>query len=72
MALDVEQVTRIIVALASTNYQAQHDKQNTHKEGLLEYALLVQNKILTQQKWLNCPTIICCSFISKPELINQV
>jgi len=49
MALDVEQATRIIVALTSTDYQAQHDRQNTQKEGLLEDALLTQNKILTQQ-----------------------
>jgi len=49
MALDVEQATRIIVALVSTNYQAQHHRQNTQKEGSLEDALLAQNKILTQQ-----------------------
>ena len=49
MALDVEQATKIIVALASTDYQAQHDRQNTQKERLLEDALLAQNKILTQQ-----------------------
>jgi len=52
MALDVEQGTRIIDALASTDYQAQHDKQGTQKKGLLELtsdALLAQNKILTQQ-----------------------
>jgi len=35
MALDVEQVTTIIAAFASTDYQAQHDRQNTQKEGLL-------------------------------------
>ena len=49
MALDVEQVTRIIDALASTDYKDQHDKQGTQKEGLLEDALLAKNKILTQQ-----------------------
>jgi len=49
MAFDVEQATRIIAALASIDYQSQHDTQNTHKEGLLEDALLAQNKILTQQ-----------------------
>ena len=48
MALDVEQATRIIVALVSNDYQAQHDRQNTQKEGSLEDALLAQNKILTQ------------------------
>jgi len=47
MALDVEQATRIIDALASTDYQAQHDRKNTQKERLLEDALLAQNKILT-------------------------
>ena len=49
MALDVEQATMIIAALASNDYQAQHDRQNTQKEGLLEDAFLTQNKILTQQ-----------------------
>ena len=49
MALDVEQATRIIAALASTDYQSQHDRQNNQNEGLLEDALLAQNKILTQQ-----------------------
>jgi len=28
MVVDVEQVTRIIDALASTDYQTQHDRQN--------------------------------------------
>ena len=46
MALDVEQATRIIDALASTDYKAQHDKQGTQKEGL-EDVLLAQNKIQT-------------------------
>jgi len=49
LALDVEQATRIIAALASTDYQSQHDRQNNQNEGLLEDALLAQNKILTQQ-----------------------
>ena len=44
MALDVEQATRIIVALVSTDYQAQQDRQNTQKEGSLEDALLAQIK----------------------------
>ena len=48
MSLDVEQATRIIATLVSTDYQSQHDRQNTQKEGLLEDALLAQNKILTQ------------------------
>ena len=49
MALDVEQVTMIIVALVSTDYQAQHDRQNTQKEGSLKDALLAKKKILTQR-----------------------
>jgi len=50
MTIDVEQATRIITALASTDYQSQYDrKKNTQKEGLLEDALLAQNKILTQE-----------------------
>jgi len=47
MVLDVEQVTRIIDALASIDYQAQHDRQGIQNKGL--FALLAQNKILTQQ-----------------------
>jgi len=35
MAFDVEQAIRIIVALASTDYQAEHDRKNNQKEGLL-------------------------------------
>jgi len=54
MAVDVEQATRIIDALASTDYQAQHDRQTVQqKKGMFELntanALLAQNKILTQQ-----------------------
>ena len=53
MDVDVEQATRIIDALASTDYQAQHDKQVVQKKGMLDLstsdALLTQNKILTQQ-----------------------
>jgi len=40
-------------ALASTNYQAQHDRKNVQKKGVLDLntsdAILAQNKILTQQ-----------------------
>jgi len=36
MDVDVEQVTRIIVALASTDYQAQHDRQVVQKNGMLD------------------------------------
>jgi len=49
MAHDVEQTTRIIDALTSTHYQAQHGGQSLQNKGLLEDALLVKNKILTQQ-----------------------
>jgi len=53
MDVDVEQATRIIDALASTDYQAQHDRQVVQKKGMLDFstsdALLAQNKILTQQ-----------------------
>ena len=52
MVVDVEQATKIIYALTSTDYQAQHDRQGIQKKGLLvlntSYALLAQNKILTQ------------------------
>jgi len=51
MDVDVEQATRIIDALASTDYQAQHDRQVVQKKGMLDLstsdALLAQNKILT-------------------------
>jgi len=53
MVVDVEQAMRIINALATTDYQAQHDRLGHQKKGLLELntidALLAQNKILTQQ-----------------------
>ena len=52
MALDIEQATRILDTMASTDYQAHHDRQGIHKKGLLELtsdALLAHNKILTQQ-----------------------
>jgi len=51
MSLNVEQASRIIDALTSTDYHAQHDRQGTQKKGLLELtsdALLAQNKILMQ------------------------
>ena len=53
MSMDVEQAKRIIDALASTNYQAQYDRQSVQKKGVFELnitdAILAQNKILTQQ-----------------------
>jgi len=53
MDVDVEQATRIIDALASTDYQAQHDQQVVQNKGMLDLStfdeLLAQNKILTQQ-----------------------
>ena len=47
IALDVGQATRIIDALASTDYQAQHGGQGLQNKRLLEDALLAKNKILT-------------------------
>jgi len=47
MALDVEQATMIIHALASTDYKAQHDGQGLQNKGSLEDALLAKKKILT-------------------------
>jgi len=53
IVVDVEQATRIIDALASTDYQAQHDQSSVQKKGMLELnsqdAILAQNKLLTQQ-----------------------
>ena len=53
MVVDANQATRIIEPLATTDYEAQHDKQGHQKRRLLELntadALLAQNKILTQQ-----------------------
>ena len=69
MALDVEQATRIIVALVSTDYQAQHDRQNTQKEGSLEDALLAQNKILTQQIGQLTNSYMSC--IHLKAIVNQ-
>ncbi|XP_027903621.1 uncharacterized protein LOC114163516 [Vigna unguiculata] len=53
MSVDAEQATRIIEALASTDHQAQHNRQTVQRKGVLDLsttdAILVQNKILTQQ-----------------------
>jgi len=53
MSVDVEQATRIIDALASTDYQAQDDRYTVQKKGVLDLStsdvILAQNKILTQQ-----------------------
>jgi len=53
MSVDAKQATRIIDALASTDYQTQHDKYTVQKKGVLDLstsdAILAQNKILTQQ-----------------------
>jgi len=49
MALDIEQAKRIIDALTSTDYQAQHGGQGLQNKGLLEDALLAKTKILTLQ-----------------------
>jgi len=52
MVVDVEQATRIIDSLASTDYQAQYDRQNVQKKGVFKLntsdAILAHNKILTQ------------------------
>jgi len=53
MSVDAEQGTRIIDALASTDYQAQHDRYTVQEKWVLDLstsdAILAQNKILTQQ-----------------------
>jgi len=53
MAVDVEHASRIIDALASTDYQAQHDRSSGQKKGMLELnthdAILAQKNLLTQQ-----------------------
>jgi len=53
MAVDVEHATRIIDVLASTDYQAQYERQSVQKKGAFELnntdAILTQNKIITQQ-----------------------
>jgi len=52
MEVDMEQENRIIDALASTDYQAQYDRQSVQKKGVFELnttnEILAQNKILTQ------------------------
>jgi len=52
MVVNVEQATKLIEALVSMNYQAQHDRQIIHTKKVLELntsnAILAQNKILTQ------------------------
>ena len=52
MTVEAKQATRIIDALASTNYQAQHDRYTWQKKGVIDLstsdAILAQNKILTQ------------------------
>jgi len=42
MSVDVEQATRIIDALASTDYQAQHDRYTVQKKGVLILVLQMQ------------------------------
>ncbi|XP_047166272.1 uncharacterized protein LOC124835393 [Vigna umbellata] len=53
MSVDAEQATRIIEALASTDHQAQYNRQTVQRKGILDLsttdAILAQNKILTQQ-----------------------
>jgi len=52
MALDVEHATTIIATLASADYQAQHDRENTQKERLLEDAILAQRLVEETQELL--------------------
>jgi len=44
MSVDAEQATRIIEALASTNHQAQHNRETVQRKGVLDlsttYAIL--------------------------------
>jgi len=51
IVVDVEQATKIIDALATIDYQAQHDRQGIQKKGLLDLstsdALLAKKKNLT-------------------------
>jgi len=50
--VDIEQATRIIGALASTDYQAQHDRQTVQqKKGMLD--LNTTNALLAKKKYLN-------------------
>ncbi|KAK7395179.1 hypothetical protein VNO78_15726 [Psophocarpus tetragonolobus] len=53
MSVEAEQATIIIEALASTDHQAQHNRQTVQRKGMLDLsttdAILAQNKILTQQ-----------------------
>ncbi|XP_019453179.1 PREDICTED: uncharacterized protein LOC109354835 [Lupinus angustifolius] len=53
MVVDTEQAIRIIIALSSTDRQAQHNQRSVQKRGVLDLntsdAILAQNKILTQQ-----------------------
>jgi len=46
MAMDVEQGTRIIDTLASTNYQVQHDRQTVQKKGVLDLLILLMQFLL--------------------------
>ena len=53
MTVAAEQATRIIDVLASTDYQAQHDRHTVKKKGVLDFStldtILAKYKILTQQ-----------------------
>jgi len=49
MIVDAEQVTRIINALASTNYEAQYDRHTMQKKGLLD--LSTSDAILAKIKF---------------------
>ncbi|KAF1868250.1 hypothetical protein Lal_00018770 [Lupinus albus] len=53
MVVDVEQATKIITALSSTDRQAQHKWRSVQQRGMLDLntsdVILAQNKIMTQQ-----------------------
>ncbi|XP_019455123.1 PREDICTED: uncharacterized protein LOC109356250 [Lupinus angustifolius] len=53
MAVDVEQATRIITTLSTTDRQAQHNRRTVPKRGVLDLntsdEILAQNKILTHK-----------------------
>jgi len=52
VVVDIQQATRLIDALASTNYQAQHDRKTVQTKEVPKLntsdAILAQNKVLTQ------------------------
>nr|KYP32894.1 hypothetical protein KK1_046308 [Cajanus cajan]KYP32897.1 hypothetical protein KK1_046311 [Cajanus cajan] len=53
MTVSPEEATQIIESLASSDYQAEHGRHQSHKRGVLDLstndAILAQNKLLSQQ-----------------------